>query len=321
MNGHASGLRVTGNVSQGFLRDPEPLSFQVSRQTPALLETVKNFSNYAGSVARAIDITKKRSSQTQIVKERWPQLQRQLADACERFIYDDDAFFYTGQTGFGWERILDCLQVDSHGRQYLANLVVQLAREALPLSFLRLDQPARVSLQCFLRPSALRHVTRRALDADGLAILINQAANNFNRHPPSILGNQIDLVSRLTFYIQLLTKIFAHVFQVFRLHKISKVFADDLLPAVTREFFGGAVQRDIASAEIVNIDRVLGIVEQLTITLFALAQSFLGALAAGNVSNDGEPVNSLQLYQLHINFYGEGGAIFATVHTFQSGGA
>src|SRR5258708_5687443 len=293
MNGHASGLRVTGNVSQGFLRDPETLSFQVSRQTPALLETVKNLSNYAGSLSITVDIPTQRSSQTQIVKERWPQLQRQLADACERFIYDDDAFFYTGQTGLGWKRILDCLQVDSYGREYLANLVVQLAREALPLSFLRLDQPARVSLQCFLRTPALRHVTRRALDADGLAILINQAANNFNRHPPSILGNQIDLVSRLTFYIQLLTKIFAHVFQVFRRHKIRKVLADNLVPAIAGEFFGGAVQRDIASAEIVNINRILGIVEQLTITLFTLAQSFLGALAASNISDDGEPVNFL----------------------------
>jgi len=48
------------------------------------------------------------------------------------------------------------LQVDSHGGQYLANLVVQFAREALPLSFLGLDQSARVNLQSFLRAFGVR---------------------------------------------------------------------------------------------------------------------------------------------------------------------
>ena len=89
-------------------------------------------------------------------------------------------------------------------------------------------------------------------------------------------------------------------------HEVRKVFSDDLVTAVAGEFFSRPVQRDIASAEIVNIDGVLGIVEELAIAFFAFTQRFLDAFALSDVISGREqtlftfqfdPVNENQQIQ------------------------
>ena len=59
---------------------------------------------------------------------------------------------------------------------------------------------------------------------------------------------------------------------------------DDFLALVAGEIFGRTIHGRVPPIKIVDIDRVAGIFEQLTVAFFALAQSFFSEPLIGDVA-------------------------------------
>src|SRR2546421_12917704 len=95
------------------------------------------------------------------------------------------------------------MQVQANGSQYLANLVVQFARDVLAFSFLGFEQTARICLQCLLCPFALGDVPRRTLNSDRNSVLVDHSTAYFYRLARAILANDLSLVGSFDRSVQL----------------------------------------------------------------------------------------------------------------------
>ena len=97
----------------------------------------------AGPLGQAVDVGPQGGDEPEVVEQRGPQVERQLADLHDQAVDDLPAFPGQRLPSRGVVRGGTGLKVKLQGRQRLSDLIVQLAGDMSPLIFVSHDQAPR----------------------------------------------------------------------------------------------------------------------------------------------------------------------------------
>src|SRR5256885_725907 len=129
---------VTGDVCESLLGDSKTGNLEFSWQARGI-DITYEFSPYARSLRKLIDVPSQGRGKSEIIQQRGTQIERKFADLAYGLVNNRHTLFNARQTFIRLARTLNRMQIDLKGREHLANLIVQLARDPLPLGFLRFD--------------------------------------------------------------------------------------------------------------------------------------------------------------------------------------
>src|SRR5215218_7978377 len=80
---------------------------------------------------------------------------------------------------------------------------------------------------------------------------------------------------------------------VFGTEKGRKMPADELFTRVTGQSFSSSINRRVAAAHVMHVERVLRVLEKLAVTLFTFAQSLFGLFTLSDVSRSAFVIQDL----------------------------
>ena len=161
------------HVVDRLLRDAEARGLGVRRE---LLRRVLGLEVglQPGDARLAVEVRAHRGGEAEIVQLRRPQAERKLAHALERVLHRVDALIDARARRRLAARAGDRLQLDLQRRERLANVVMQVAREAPALFLLHLEQAPRQRAQPLVRELELAvQALQRLLRAQPLGDVVD----------------------------------------------------------------------------------------------------------------------------------------------------
>src|SRR5436305_5994069 len=124
---------------------------------------------------------------------------------------------------------------------------------------LRFDQTTRIVAQEFLRRLTFSDIARRALHADGHAIVIDQATTDFNGNSISVLGDYFRFIKGFSSMLELFIELFEHGLELIGNYNLRESLSQNFFSRVTGKFLSGAISRRVSTLEIVDVDCVASI--------------------------------------------------------------
>src|SRR6266516_690661 len=133
--------------------------------------------------------------------------------------------------------------------------------------------------QLCLGALAFCDVSRYTLNSDGLPVLVDKPAADFQNHGAAVFGGDLDFISSDFLSGELSLQHLLHQGELIRLHDLAQAVLEDVIPIVTGNSFTRFIEGSQVALQVQGVDNVVGIFNQVAVALLARAQFFLEAAA------------------------------------------
>jgi hypothetical protein len=284
---------VPDHVCKRFLDDAIGGRLDIWREAPFRDASMPEIDINPACAEKPVEMPVKGGNKTQVVKHRGTQIEGHLAHELDEVVdatvglLEDAGGSVGGHAGAA-------IEVELERGQFLANVVVEFARDVPALGFLDGDEAARKQFEAAARgldfgeklvafavgALALTDIADHDLDATP-AIERDGLGGNFNVGDRAIASHGLDLVPGLRglAVIQALEAREHNVVKV-RMNELHDWQVDEV---VSDTFAEGSIGEDDFSVD-VNEDAVRTKLDKLAVALFAFAQSLLGLFAVSDIN-------------------------------------